>query len=188
MDPKSKEDKVKVTHLKNLPKFPIFNFEITLYTTLLLELLDKMYKYEMDPTSIVEDTERTRFCPQMDRWTRWNEYTPTINFVEVEGIMTCNLVVPSHYLNQCWNIVNWTLENKHQWNLNRNSYIFIQENAFENIICEMVAILYRLQCVNFYQRKFSHLLLLWQISIYKLPNYYPPIHYFFQHICSLWHI
>ena len=29
-------------------------------------LLDKMCKYEMDPTSIVDDTERTRFCPQTD--------------------------------------------------------------------------------------------------------------------------
>ena len=28
-----------------------------------------MYKYEMDPMSIVEDTERTRFCPQTDRRT-----------------------------------------------------------------------------------------------------------------------
>ena len=38
-----------------------------------------------------------------------------------------------HYLNQCWNIVNWTLGKKLQWNLNRNLYIFIQENAFENV-------------------------------------------------------
>ena len=30
----------------------------------------------MDPTSIVEDTEWTLFCPQMDRRTRWNQYTP----------------------------------------------------------------------------------------------------------------
>ena len=34
----------------------------------------------------------------------------------------------SHYLNHCWNIVNWT-RNKNQWNLNRNSYIFIQEKC-----------------------------------------------------------
>ena len=27
---------------------------------------------------------------------------------------------PSHYLNQCWNIVNWTLGNKFRWNLYRN--------------------------------------------------------------------
>ena len=35
---------------------------------------------------------------------------------------------PSHYLNQCWNIVNWALRNKLQWNLDRNQQIFIQEN------------------------------------------------------------
>ena len=51
----------------------------TLYATKLLKLLDKMCKYEMDPMSIVEDTERTRFCPQMDRRTRCNQYTPIIN-------------------------------------------------------------------------------------------------------------
>ena len=56
--------------------------------------------------------------------------------------------MPSHYLNQCWNIVNWTLRNKLQWNLNRNSYIFNQENAFENVVWKMVAILSRPQCVN----------------------------------------
>ena len=39
---------------------------------------------------------------------------------------------PSYYLNLYWNIVNWTLGNKLQWTLNRNLYIFIQENAFEN--------------------------------------------------------
>ena len=55
---------------------------------------------------------------------------------------------PSHYLNQYWNIVNWILGNRIQWNLNRNSYIFIQENAFENVVWKMVAILSRLRCVN----------------------------------------
>ena len=33
---------------------------------------------------------------------------------------------PSHYLNQCWNIINWTPRNKLQWNLKGNSHIFIQ--------------------------------------------------------------
>ena len=41
--------------------------------------------------------------------------------------MACAWSAPSHYLNQCWDIVNWTLRNKSQWNLNRNLYIFIQE-------------------------------------------------------------
>ena len=53
---------------------------------------------------------------------------------------------PSHYLNQCWNIVNWALRNKLQWKFNGNSYI--QENASQNIVPEMVTILSRPQCVN----------------------------------------
>ena len=56
--------------------------------------------------------------------------------------------LPNHYLNQCWNIVSWTFGNKLQWNLNQNSYIFIQENAFENVVWKMAAILSRLQCVK----------------------------------------
>ena len=38
-------------------------------------------------------------------------------------------VTPSHYLNQYWLIVNWTPGSIIKWNLNRNSIIFIQENA-----------------------------------------------------------
>ena len=57
----------------------IANFWISkraLHATQLLKLLAKMCKYEIDPMSIVEDTERTRFCPQTDRRTRWYQYTP----------------------------------------------------------------------------------------------------------------
>ena len=35
-----------------------------------------------------------------------------------------------------------------KWNLKWNLYIFIQENAFENAVWEMVTILSRPQCVN----------------------------------------
>ena len=41
----------------------------------------------------------------------------------------------------------WTPMNKFQWNCNRNSNFFIHENAFENVVCEMIAILSRLQSV-----------------------------------------
>ena len=51
-------------------------------------------------------------------------------------IMAFTYSAPSHYLNQCWHIVNWTIGNKFQWNFNRNSNIFIQENAFENVLCQ----------------------------------------------------
>ena len=36
---------------------------------------------------------------------------------------------------------NWTLGDKLQWNFYGNQYVFIQENAFENVICKMVTIL-----------------------------------------------
>ena len=39
-------------------------------------------------------------------------------------------LAPSHYLNRCWLIVNWTHENKFQWKSNQNSIIFIKKNAF----------------------------------------------------------
>ena len=51
--------------------------------------------------------------------------------------------VPSHYLNQYSDNVNWSLRNKLQWNFNQNTKLFIDENASENIVCEMAAILSR---------------------------------------------
>ena len=55
---------------------------------------------------------------------------------------------PSHYLKQCWIIVDWTLKNKFQWHLNRNSNILIQENALEHVVCELASILSRPQSVK----------------------------------------
>ena len=49
----------------------------------------------------------------------------------------------SHYLNQCWGIVNWTLTNKLHWKFNQNTKLFIHENASENSVCEKAAILSR---------------------------------------------
>ena len=36
-------------------------------------------------------------------------------------VMAWSLSAPSHYMNQCWLIVNWTPVNKLQWNLNHNT-------------------------------------------------------------------
>ena len=46
-------------------------------------------------------------------------------------------------MSQCCNIVNSNLRIKFRWNLKRNWYISIQENAFENAVCEMASILSR---------------------------------------------
>ena len=55
---------------------------------------------------------------------------------------------PSHYLNQSCNIVNWTHRNNIQWNLNRNSYIFIKENTFENVVWNMAFITNKMPLCN----------------------------------------
>ena len=47
-------------------------------------------------------------------------------------------------LNQCWH------ENKLQWDLNENMIVSCQENGLENIVCEMAAILFRLQTVKWH--------------------------------------
>ena len=55
------------------------NFKIlqqTLHATHLLKLLDRMCKYEMDPTRTVRTTERTWDAGQTDGRTEWNQYTP----------------------------------------------------------------------------------------------------------------
>ena len=53
-------------------------------------------------------------------------------------IMTCRL-----FGTKCWVIVNWNLRKKLQWNFNRSTKLFIHENAYENIVREMTAILSR---------------------------------------------
>ena len=60
-------------------------------------------------------------------------------------------IITCHYLNQWCIIVNQTLINKLQSNCIQNSHIFIQENAFENVVWKMSAIMSRPQCANLTQ-------------------------------------
>ena len=45
------------------------------------------------------------------------------------GSALIKIMAPSHYLNQCWDIVNWTLRNKVQWNFNQNTNIFVSRKC-----------------------------------------------------------
>ena len=63
-------------------------------------------------------------------------------------VMTCRLTAPSHYLSQYWLNVNWTLRNKLHWYFKRHSIIFIEENTFENVVCDFPAKLSRGRWVN----------------------------------------
>ena len=55
---------------------------------------------------------------------------------------------PSHYLNRCWHIVDWTFGSKFQWNFYQHLNIFIQENAFEDVVCEITDIFSWPRCVK----------------------------------------
>ena len=61
-----------------------------------------------------------------------------------------NCSVPSHYPNQCWRLLNWTLGNIIQWNLNQKTIIHIEENGFEDVICKMLAIFSKCEWVIAY--------------------------------------
>ena len=60
-------------------------------------------------------------------------------------IMACRLFganpLSKPMLGYC--IVNWTLRSKLQWNYNQNAKLFVRENAYENVACDMVTIFSR---------------------------------------------
>ena len=80
-----------------------------------------------------------------------------------QWLITCS--TPSHYRNQCWFTLNWTLGNKFQWNLNQNTTVFTEENQFENVVCTMTAILSLPQCVHWFPGVIT--LHIFHISVHK---------------------
>ena len=144
----SKEDKVKITHLKKSPKYQIFELwnghytRHTFWSCLIRCANMKWIRWVLLKIQSGHDSVHRRTDGQGDT------SIPPFNFVEAEGI----------------DITNWTLRNKLQWNFNRNSNNFIQENAFEVVVCEMAAILFRPECVNSFA---------WIISTVTEPNLVP---------------
>ena len=56
--------------------------------------------------------------------------------------------MPHHYLKQDCFIFNWTPRHNLHWNLSHSTIIFLQENAFKEILFKMLPILPRPQCVK----------------------------------------
>ena len=56
--------------------------------------------------------------------------------------------MPSHYLKQCWHIVDKTLRNIFQLNLIQNPKVSIQKNALRNVVCKISAIFSWPQCAD----------------------------------------
>ena len=95
----------------------------------------------------------------------WRIYA-SANQPPLVQITACRCPAPSHDLGQSWNIVNWTIGNKSLWNRKRNSYIFTDENAFENVVWKMPAISSRPQCVKSYIVASHSNGLIWRFPIF----------------------
>ena len=88
---------------------------------------------------------------------RWTPITKLIDWGRVTQIFVSNhhlfkwLVAwstASNYLNQCWNIVNWTHRNTFRWNTNHIFSFKKTHLKMRNDVCEITDILSRPQCVN----------------------------------------
>ena len=73
-----------------------------------------------------------------------------MNRVSIDSHNDLSLIysTPSHYLPQCWVIVNWTLRKKLQWDINQNTKLFIHKRIIEYIVCEIAAIFSRGRAVR----------------------------------------
>ena len=82
LDPKSKEDKVKVTNLKNSPKFKFFEFSNGHYTghtfwSCLIRCANmKWIRWVLLKIQSGHDSVHRRTDGETDRRTRWYQYTP----------------------------------------------------------------------------------------------------------------
>ena len=98
----------------------------------------------------------------MTRIWRWHPLTSYLNFlnhwdsvmhiwVSKIGIFgsDINFAVTIHYVNQCWNIVDWTPRSKLQWNCHRN-HTFHSQKSVSKCRLEMAAILFRPQYVKLF--------------------------------------
>ena len=93
-------------------------------------------------------------CPCLQAMSILNSSPPSAtykhhwNWSALLQTMACRLFSANPLLNQCWVIINSTLRNNLQWNFSQISNFFIQESAFEKVVCEMTAILSQPQWVN----------------------------------------
>ena len=117
-------------HIINGVHFCTLPFDGVLYFILEVEYVISMMWYQIAPCFLNNWGRVTHIC---------------VNKVSI--VDSDNGLVPGG-VNKCWNIVDWTLRNRIHWTFNQNSYIFIQENPFKNVVWKMAAILSRPRCVK----------------------------------------
>ena len=109
--PSQNKTKSKLQIKKKSPKIKFWNFARNFtYATHLLKLLEKMYKYEMDPTRTVGATERTWVRDgRTDGRTEWNQYIPqhlccagdSYLFIIDSEVVSCR---PTHSTHWRWHL------------------------------------------------------------------------------------
>ena len=80
--------------------------------------------------------------------THWSYVFPALTHRTADALPSfITYAAQSHNLNQGWLIIKWTQRKNFQWNFKPNTNIFIQENAFQNSVCRMLAaILFQPHC------------------------------------------
>ena len=125
---------------------------ITLSSSFVLTMCNHIPRNQNTPTNYTTVVTANIYTPRRTQSTqRKNLSFIPICVDNLTAISSDNgfLSAASQYLNQFWNIVGRTVRNKlFQWKLNRNSYILIKENTFENDVWKIAAILSRPRCVK----------------------------------------
>ena len=93
----------------------------------------------------------TPSCPLWHQYNDYSQYSldklwPGTYLSKIVQIMAFSWLAPSHYLAQCWQIVNWTHRKKRQRITNQNTTTCIHENALENVVCK-ICLFYSSLCV-----------------------------------------
>ena len=65
-----------------------------------------------------------------------------LKYICSSGLALVACTVQSRCLCQFWLSVNWIRGNKRQWNVSIHAPSLIQENAFENVVCKVLDILF----------------------------------------------
>ena len=127
LDPKSKQDKVKVTNLKNLTKFWTFELWKILYTrhtfwSCLIRCVNmKLIWQVLWKIQSRHDSVHRWTHGRMDRWTRWNQYTPPSTALSM-GYKNCSILIEITCIWYINTIILFTLFSPPKWYFSWTKY------------------------------------------------------------------
>ena len=119
-------------------------------------------------------------CHGAQWWTR-RDKIKQLSLLSIRLIFV--IAVPSHYLNQCWLIVNWTPENSFHWNINQSKTNSIQENVLEDVVWKTAVILFLPQRVKSLWYNLCHPLRLKLSSPHHVLTVDDPVYFGHFHQC-----